>query len=282
MEETSVKKEISENYIDIKSLMASKGIKVTPIIVRFLNRLLHVKELNKAFYEYRHLDGLDCATAYLQYIGVNVDVISSDNIPTDGKPFVVGNHPLGGPDGLALLEAVGRYRKDIRFPVNDFLMYVPGLSSLFIPIDKVHRNNKNVAGLESAFASDNAILYFPAGLCSRRTKGVIKDPEWKPTFIKKAQQYQRDVMPVFFDAKNRNRFYNIANLRKKIGIKFNFEMALLPSEMFAQKGKTFRLIVGKPIPYTTFDNRHSAKEWAEIVKEYVYSLKDNPQAQFPY
>lgn len=282
MEESVTKKEINEHYIDIKALMASKGISVAPIVVRFLNRLLHVKQLNKAFYNNRHLEGLDCATAYLQEIGVQVAVINSDNIPSDGKPFVAGNHPLGGPDGLALLEAVGRYRKDIRFPVNDFLMYVPGLSPLFIPIDKVHRNNKNVAGLEAAFASDNAILYFPAGLCSRRIKGEIRDPEWKPTFIKKAQQYQRDVVPVFFDAKNRSRFYAIANLRKKIGIKFNFEMALLPSEMFAQKGKTFRLIIGKPIPYTTFDNRHTAKEWAEIVKDYVYSLKDNPQAQFLY
>jgi len=39
-------------------------------------------------------------------------------------------------------------------------------------------------------------------------------------------------------------------------------------------------IVGKPIPYTTFDNRHSAKEWAQMVKEYCYTLRDNPDASF--
>ena len=98
--------------------------------------------------------------------------------------------------------------------------------------------------------------------------------------IKKAVRYHRDVVPFFFDARNRKRFYNIARLRERLGIKFNFEMALLPGEMFAQRGKTMHLTVGNPIPYTTFDNRHTAKEWAALVKEYCYKLKDNPQARF--
>jgi hypothetical protein len=50
--------------------------------------------------------------------------------------------------------------------------------------------------------------------------------------------------------------------------------------MFAQRGKTLRLIVGKPIPYSTFDNRHSTREWADMVKSYCYKLKDDPQAVF--
>ena len=124
------------------------------------------------------------------------------------------------------------------------------------------------------------MLYFPAGLCSRKQKGEIKDLEWKKTFVKKAVQYHRDITPVYVDAKNTNRFYNIANLRKKIGIRFNIEMALLPDEMFRQRGKTIRLVFGKPIPYTTFDDRYTASQWAAVVREHVYKLKENPDLEF--
>ena len=194
---------------------------------------------------------------------------------------MAGNHPLGGPDGLAVMAAVGRYRKDIKFPVNDFLLYLPGPAPLFVPIDKVNRNTANVNALEEAFAGENCLLYFPAGICSRKQKGGdIRDLEWKPTFIKKAVRYHRDVVPAYTEARNRMSFYRIANIRKSLGVKFNFEMALLPAEMFAQRGKTLTITFGQPIPWQTFDNRHTPAEWARMVKEHVYRLKDNPEAVF--
>ena len=159
-------------------------------------------------------------------------------------------------------------------------MYLPQLKPVFVPIDKVHGNRGTAAGLEAAFAGRNALLYFPAGLCSRRIKGNIVDLEWKPTVVKKAVQHHRDLVPVYIEARNRRRFYTIANLRKRLGIKFNFEMALLPGEMFAQRGKTFRMTVGKPIPYQTFESGTTAKEWAARLHDYVYRLADDADAIF--
>lgn len=272
--------EITENYIDLEKLLASKKVKLPRFVVRFLKRLLHIDEINEGIYKYRDRKGVDFATAILEYLDIKMVMVHPERIPTDGYPIVAGNHPLGGADGMALISAVGERRGDIKFPVNDFLMALPGLAPVFIPVDKVHRNTTTVAGIEAAFADKNCLLYFPAGLCSRKTNGKVMDPRWKSTFIKKAVKYQRDVVPVFFDAVNRKRFYTIANLRKRLGIKFNFEMALLPSELFAQRGKTFRVIYGKPIPYSVFDSRHSAQEWADRVHDFVYTLKDNPDAEF--
>lgn len=277
---------ITEHYIDIKSVLAKKGVKLPGFAIRWVERLLHVKQLNSVIYRYRDLVGVDFVNAFLEGdddddLHIQLEVVNPEHIPSEGCPIIAGNHPLGGPDGLALMGAIGRFRRDIQFPVTDFLMYVPQLRPLFIPIDKVHHSSAHVNALEQAFAEQNAMLYFPAGLCSRKQKdGSIRDLEWKTTFIKKSVQYRRDVVPFFFDARNRNRFYNIANLRKRLGIKFGFEMALLPGEMFAQRGKTLRLIVGKPIPYSTFDKRHTPKEWAELVKEYVYELKENSDKVF--
>ena len=277
---------ISENYIDLERLLAKKNVRLPKFVLRFVKRILHLDQINGTIYHYRNTQGLDFVHSFLEGNGkhdlnISIEVINAENIPTEGYPIVAGNHPLGGPDGLALMGAIGHYRTDILFPVNDFLLYIPQLKPLFVPIDKVHRNTTTAQGIEAAFAGKNMLLYFPAGLCSRKQKGgIIRDLEWKPTFIKKAIKYQRDVVPFFFDAQNSPRFYNLARLRERLGIKFNFEMALLPDEMFRQTGKHLRLIIGSPIPYTTFDDRHSAKEWASLVKDYIYQLKDDPTLKF--
>lgn len=277
---------ISTTYIDLEKILASKRIKVPKIVLRWMRRLLHVDEMNAAIYENRELFGLPFVYTFLEghepyNLGVKLEAVQAEQIPTEGYPIIAGNHPLGGPDGLAVMAAVGRRRSDILFPVNDFLMYLPGVAPLFIPIDKVHRNSRNLAPLEEAFAGENSLLYFPAGLCSRKQKdGSIRDLDWKPTIIKKAQRYGRDIVPFYCDAQNRPRFYRLARLRKRLGIKFNFEMALLPAEMFAQRGKTMRIIFGKAIPHTVFDQRHTAQEWAALLRDHVYKLKDNPQAEF--
>lgn len=275
---------IKENFIDVEQMIGSKGVKVPKWGIRLIEKILHVPELNRGIYLNREYFGLDFVYKFLeghdpQDLGITIKSIGAENIPAEGYPMVAGNHPLGGPDGLALMGAVGHVRKDIQFPVNDFLLYLPGLRELFIPIDKVNRT-RALASLEEAFAGEFALLYFPAGACSRRQKGEIKDLEWKPTFIKKCVRYHRDLVPVYTDARNRNSFYNLANLRKWLGIKFNFEMALLPAEMFAQRGKTFTITFGKPIPWQTFDKRHTPAEWAQMVKDHVYRLKDNPNEEF--
>lgn len=265
---------ITQNYIDLNKVLAAKGIKAPRLVIKLLNRLLHVEELNEGIYKNRDKDGIDFAEAILNYLDIKVVVEHGERIPKEGNPIVIANHPLGGPDGMGLIAAVGRARKDVLFPVNDFLMHLPNLRSVFVPIDKVHGNRGTAAGLEEAFAGNNALLYFPAGLCSRRIKGEITDLEWKPTVVKKSIRYRRDLVPVHIEAQNRRRFYTIANLRKRFGIKFNFEMALLPGEMFAQRGKTFKITVGEPIAWQELDDGRSAKEWAAELRQRVISLKD--------
>ena len=275
---------ITERHVDVAKILGDKGVRLPKFVLRWVERLLHVDEINETIYKDRHLFGLDFVHAFTEghnpwELGLTIDTRGLEHIPAEGSPMIVGNHPLGGPDGLALMGAVGRVRQDLQFPVNDFLLYLPGLKQLFVPIDKVNKN-KSVEALEEAFRGPNTLMYYPSGAASRRLKGVIQDLEWKPTFIKKAVRYRRDVVPVFTDARNRNLFYTVANLRKRLGIKFSYEMALLPAEMFAQRGKRVGITFGKPIPWQTFDQRHTAAEWAALVRGHVYQLKDNPQTEF--
>ncbi|MBR0074010.1 MAG: glycerol acyltransferase [Bacteroidales bacterium] len=284
MADTTENTEIGERYIDLDKVIKSKSERLyrwlPKFVVRWAGRLLHVDELNYYIYKYRDKYGPDFAQAILADLNITVEIVNPQNMPTSVNPMIVGNHPLGGVDGMALIAEVGRIRPDILFPVNDILLYLPGLRKSFVPINKFGKNSDNVKVLEEAFAGQNTLLYFPAGLCSRKRKGVIKDLEWKKTFVKKSVRYHRDVTPVFVDAHNSRRFYRWANIRKALHIGFNFEQLLLPSEMFRLRNGKIRLVFGPTIPCSTFDKSRKPEEWAARVRDYVYTLNDNPNNKF--
>ncbi len=267
---------ITERTIHIENVFKAKNPKVAAMIPGFvygyLRRKIHEKEVNDILYTNRHIEGLDVVKATLDTIGPLVSSEGLENIPKNKRAIIASNHPLGGIDGLALMQEAGKVRKDIVFPVNDILLFLPSLESLFIPINKHGSNNENIRIIHETFDSDKLVLYFPAGLVSRKQKGGIRDLEWKKTFIAKAKQHQRDVIPVHIVARNSNFFYNLARTRKKLGIKANIEMLFLADETFKQKGKKIHIIFGKPIPYQTFDKRFNYSVWAEKVKNYSYSL----------
>lgn len=103
------------------------------------------------------------------------------------------------------------------------------------------------------------------------SNGYVSDLKWRKTFVTKALQSQRDVVPLFFDAMNSLRFYKFCRLRVKLGIKVNLEQSLLPSELFRQNGNTFRLVCGQTLPWATLANGNPDKE-AQKIREIVYAL----------
>ncbi|MBU2651637.1 MAG: 1-acyl-sn-glycerol-3-phosphate acyltransferase [Bacteroidetes bacterium] len=273
--------EITKNFIDLRGVIAKKSptlLKVLPwFVLSYLRRIIHEDEINDFIYRNRNYWGLDFANAIMSEFVRKLTVIGEENIPIDGRYIIVSNHPLGGLDGIALISVAGRKRQDIVFPVNDILMNIPNLRPLFIPINKHGSNAQNVKILNDTFASDQVILYFPAGMVSRKRKGVIKDLSWKKTFITKAREYKRDVVPAYIEGKNSAFFYNLANYRKALGIKANLEMLYLVDETYKQRGKSITMTFGKPIPYETFDRKHSDTYWAEEVMKTVYNLPSTVQ-----
>jgi putative hemolysin len=199
-----------------------------------------------------------------------------DNLPSkdDGRLYtIVSNHPLGGADGVALGAIIGRhFDSRFRYLVNDLLMYLPGLAPLCIPINKTGHQGRNFPVMVKAgFESDNHMLMFPAGICSRRRNKVIRDIPWSKTFISKSVEYQRDVVPIHFSGQNSKFFYRLANFSDRF-LPFNLAMLFLVDEMYKNVGKTFHITIGKPIPWQTFDKGKTPLEWAQYVQDIVYSL----------
>ncbi|MCK5857443.1 MAG: 1-acyl-sn-glycerol-3-phosphate acyltransferase [Bacteroidales bacterium] len=268
------KVEIGKKFIDLHKIIKTKNPKLYKrlpnFVIRIMERITALDTWNKYIYEWRDEYGLDWANKAISEFKINVVITGIENLPKTGNQMVVANHPLGGFDGIAMLHVLGKTRPDVKAPVNDILLNLPGLAPILVPIDKHGRNVENIKILNKSFESDDLLLFFPAGLVSRKQKGGIKDLEWKHTFIKRAVKYQRDVIPVYIKASNTKFFYNLGWFRKLIGMKANIEMILLPGEVPKQYGKTIEVHFGELITYQTFDKSKSPKKWAKWVKDIVY------------
>ena len=264
--------------IDIDRILQEKAPKqskyIPKFVVSYLKRIVHQDELNGFLRQAKDKTGVDFLKACLDFLDARLVVKGEENLPEDGLYTFVSNHPLGGQDGLALGYVLGtHYQGKVKYLVNDLLMNLHGLAPLCIPINKTGRQSRDFPRLvESGFASDNQLIMFPAGLCSRRRNGVIRDLEWKKAFIVKSVEHRRDVVPIHFDGRNSNFFYNLANVCKALGIKFNIAMLYLADEMLKNRHKTFTITIGKPIPWQTFDKSKTPQQWAQYVKDIVYNL----------
>ncbi|MCM1312500.1 MAG: glycerol acyltransferase [Bacteroides sp.] len=276
--------EKQEFLIDIDQILkdkaGSKAKYVPGFVVSWLKKILHQNEVN-SFLTGRAKGkvGIDFLDECVSYLEMELHVQGLDKLPGNegGRYFtIVSNHPLGGEDGVALGSILcHKYDSKIKYLVNDILMNLHGLAPLCIPINKTGSQSRNFPKMvDAAFQSDNNVLMFPAGLCSRRgDDGTIRDLQWKKTFITKSIEYQRDIIPVHFSGQNSDRFYNIARWCKKLNLKFNLAMLFLVDEMYKNVGKSFTVTFGEPIPWQTFtDKSKTAAEWAEWVKEKVYTL----------
>ncbi len=281
----SVQNSPPENLIDIEKAIAGKNphlLKFLPgFLLRYIKRTIHQDELNDAINRNRHRYHIDFVNAALEEFHVDIKVKGEENIPKDGGIVLAANHPLGGLDGIAFMKVAGTFRNDIRFLVNDLLLAFENLGSILVPVNKHGRNsNKYMEAIDKVYASGECLLLFPAGMVSRRQKNhVIKDLVWKKSFITKAIQYQKNIVPVFIDGQNSKFFYNLAYWRKKMGIKANIEMFYLADEMYKQKGKTITFIFGEAISWQTFTKNKSAEYWSEKVKQHVYALQSGNKAK---
>lgn len=272
-------KEEQVKFIQVRDVIRKKSPKLAKWIpsplVSYLERVIHEDDINYIMTKFRELYGLDFVDALIEELGVKVVLEGAENIPIDDSVVFASNHPLGGLDGIAIMHAIGRYRRDVKFLVNDILMNIRNLETLFVPVNKVGGQAKSgIVAIDQAYASDNALLVFPAGLVSRKMNGKITDLEWKKSFIAKSKKYKRDVVPVYIDGKNSNFFYNLARLRQKLGLKVNIEMLYLPDEMFSQRNHTVTIRVGERISYQEFDRSRSEREWAHHVRKVVYRMGD--------
>jgi putative hemolysin len=272
-----------KKFVDIEKVIAEKNprlLKWMPgFLLRYIKRILHEKDVNEFMAAHGHLRKLDFVHKVLSEFDTKIIAKGLENIPEKGGFIIAANHPLGGFDGLALMEAVAKKREDIQFLVNDILFTLGTMDELFIPVNK-HGSQTAAARIEQAYASENAVLIFPAGLVSRKQEGKVMDLDWKKSFVTKAIQYDKVVVPTYIDGKNSAFFYNLSLWRKRLGIKANIEMFYLVNEMYKQQHKTITITFGKPVHPSVFARQKSPRETAALMKQHVYALGEGKAGPF--
>lgn len=267
--------------IDIDAIlhakMGSKAKWVPGFLVSYLKKIVHQDWLNDFITKEGDKQGVEWIRDCMKHCDIKIKVEGMENLPDDsnGQRFTfVSNHPLGGPDGLALGLILGdRYDSRIKYLVNDLLMNLSGLAPLFVGINKTGKQSRDFPRMvEAVFSSDNHVIMFPAGICSRKVNGVIQDLDWKKTFVTKSVETHRDIVPIHFGGRNSDFFYRLANVTKALGIKFNIAMLYLVDELYKNQHKEFTIKIGKPIPYENFTREKTPVQWAALVRDIVYKL----------
>lgn len=264
----------------LRQRLGRKGRLLPHWAVRPLEKLIRQERMNDILRELYPLEGADFCKALLRKLNISLEVRNRENMPADSRCVFTCNHPLGGLDGICLLAFLQDAYPETKpyAVVNDLLMAVAPLASNFLPVNKHGAQRRQYAEqVDSAFDGQSPILYFPAGLVSRlQPDGTVADLEWKKYVVNKAVQTGRPVVPLFFDGLNKGSFYRLAQRRKRLGLKFNIEMALLPREMFLSEGTTFTIYVGTPVAPSDLRGGAHAEQEAQQLRLRTYALANNP------
>lgn len=266
--------------VDLDKVIADKNPRLARLLPRFLKRylkrIIHQDEINHVLRSFSHQTPVEFIRSTLSYMEISYRAVGLEQLSDQGRYLFVSNHPFGGMDGMMLCDELDKRFGSGRIIVNDILMNLKPLAPLFVPVNKHGRQNSDyLRFFREALASDDQIATFPAGLCSRRIDGKVCDTKWKSSFVKNAIESQRDIVPVFFEGRLSNFFYNLSSLRKRLGIKANIEMIYLPDEMFSQHGRHFDIHFGAPVPWQELAAAGSASQNAQRIREMVYAMAPN-------
>lgn len=269
--------------IDLEVVMTTKlGRRRMAYIPRFvvhaLEKIICVPDINHLLRVNYPKTGAEFARGVLKSLNVKVNVHQTTNLPPkeNRKVLFVSNHPMGGIEGMAMIDFMQKYYGgQVYVMVNDILMAIEPMQNVFVPVNKHgSQGHRTFERIEEALSSDNPVLIFPAGWVSRLgDNNKLHDIPWFKTFVNKAIEHQRTVMPVFCDGRNSMFFYRFARLRKQLGIKLNIEMVRLPKEVLRMRNRCLNIICGKPIDWSALRGGRQAQATANAICEKVYALQ---------
>lgn len=264
--------------IDVDAIVRSRLPRQSRFIPRFLTRMIEliIKQdgLNRLLKAHGSKTGAEFCRGVLEDLKVTYRTVGQLPERDRSRVIYVSNHPLGGLDGIVLIDLISRHHgRPVHFIVNDLLMAVTPLRDIFLPVNKHGaQSRRSSEAIDAAMDSDDPIIMFPAGLVSRRIDGKIADLKWNKMFVNKAVAHNRDIIPLYFDGRNSSFFYNFAHIRTKLGLKFNYEMVRLPAEVFKAAGKEYTIHAGSPIACSELAAEPDRQQMAGRIREIVYAL----------
>ncbi len=236
-----------------------------------LKRLFYEEEFQQFAANHRHLKGLDMVEQVLEHLDILCTISARDleQIPEHGPLVIIANHPTGTLDGLALMYAVSRVRRDVKVVTNRMLTHLEPLSSLFIPVDNMGGKTAktSLVQMEQHLQNAGVLIFFPAGEVSRPTRKGIRDKKWHSGFIKLANKLRAPLLPVHIQAHNSLLFYASTLVSPTLS------MLLLMQQMFRRRHSQLPIKIGQQIGWDNwYSTTLSPREMAEQCRQHVMRL----------
>ena len=202
-------------------------------------------------------------------LSIDVRVSGLEHVPRRGRLVIVGNHPTGIADGVAVYDALKAVRPDIIFYANsDAHRVCARFDETLIPVEWVpakrtrERTRLTLAMTKDVLEDERPLMVFPAGKLARRdANGVLTDPVWMPTAISVAVKYAAPIVPVHVEGPWATLFHFFDRFSPEL------RDITLFHELLNKKGRRFRITIGKPIPTDRIDP--DAAVASAAIKTYV-------------
>lgn len=246
---------------------------LTSYLLMYFSRL---HKINKIYNKLQHLSGQNFINALLQEFKLKYEINKDDlkRIPKTGPFITISNHPLGVFDGALLLKIISTIRPDYKIIANFILERIKPIKSYIFPVNPFENYTKSsISGIKNAFKyvkEGYSIGIFPAGEVSsiqKKNKKIIYDRTWQKTAIKFILKTKVPIIPIYLHGKNSNFFYFFGKINEY------FRTAMLPYEMFTQKGKLIKIRIGNPI-YTKNLKNVNIQEYTKFLRRKTYILSN--------
>ena len=214
-------------------------------------------------------------------LGLKVEVSGLERIPRTGRLVLIGNHPTGIADGIALYDVAKTVRPDVVFYANaDAHRVAPRFDEVLIPVEWVdekrtrERLRLTLAMTREAMEAERALAIFPAGRIAQVGPDKrLADPPWAPSAFSIARKYDAPIAPIHLTGPWSSLFHFFDGWSKELRDITVFH------ELLNKRGGHYQLIVGPVIAPGVLPS--DAAEAAAALKHYVERvLPADPERPF--
>jgi len=168
-------------------------------------------------------------------------------IPSEGPVVLIANHPLGGPEPLALSTLALRARSDFKVLGNVEVGALAGIEEWLLPLEildgegAVRRNLGMMKRALTHLREGGVLGVFPAGAVShwQWKTARVEDPSWFSHTARIVKKSGASVLPIRFFGQNGPVFQFLGMVHPLL------RSALIPRAFLAMRGRTLRCRAGK-------------------------------------
>ena len=208
-------------------------------------------------------------------IKMEFDQSQLEKAPRTGPVIFVANHPFGVVDGAIFLHLVTRVRRDYFLLVNEVLSHEPILEGHLLPVDfrgneeALQTNLRTKEMTTERLNNGEALAIFPSGAVATAMKffGKVEELPWRRFICTRIHETQCTVVPLYFYGQNSRLFQFISKLS------MNMRLGLLLHEIMNKRGKTVRIEVGDPIPYSEMAAYPDRQELIDFLRAKTMALR---------